>query len=51
MICSHHQISSVIKSRRMRWPGHVARKGERRGTYNASVEEHEGRRPLGSPRL
>ena len=40
----------VIKSRRMRWPGHVARMGEGRGVYRVLVGKPEGRRPLGSPR-
>jgi hypothetical protein len=41
----------VIKSRRMRWAGHVARMGEGRGAYRVLVGRHEGRRPLGGPRL
>jgi hypothetical protein len=40
----------VMKSRRLRWAGHVARMGERRGAYGALVEKPEGRRPLGRPR-
>jgi hypothetical protein len=40
----------VIKSRRLRWAGHVARMGERRGAYRASVRKPEGRRPLERPR-
>jgi hypothetical protein len=40
----------VIKARRMRWAGHVARMGEVRGAYNISVGRPEGRRPLGRPR-
>jgi hypothetical protein len=40
----------VIKSRRLRWAGHVARKGERRGTYRDLVGKPEGRIPLGRPR-
>jgi hypothetical protein len=43
-------IIRVIKSRRMRWAGHVARMGERRGAYRILVERPEGRRPLGKPR-
>jgi hypothetical protein len=34
----------------MRWAGHVARVGERRGAYRALVGKTEGRRPLGRPR-
>jgi hypothetical protein len=40
----------VIKSRRMRWVGHVARMGEGRGVYRVSVGRPEGKRPLGRPR-
>jgi hypothetical protein len=44
-------IIRVIKSRRLRWAGHVARMGKRRGAYRALVGKPEGRRPLGRPRL
>jgi len=40
----------VIKSRRMRWAGHVARMGEEKGVYRFLVGTPEGRRPLGRPR-
>jgi len=40
----------VIKSRRMRWAGHVTRMGEERGVYRVLVGKPEGRRPLGRPR-
>jgi len=40
----------VIKSRRMRWAGHVARMGEERGVYRVLVGKPEGMRPLGRPR-
>ena len=40
----------VIKSRRMRWAGHVARMGEERGVYRVLVGKPEGRRPLERPR-
>jgi hypothetical protein len=39
-----------IKSRRMRWAGHVARMGEKRDAYRILVGRFEGRRPLGRPR-
>ena len=39
----------VIKSRRMRWAGHVARTGEERGAYRVLVGKPEGKRPLGRP--
>ena len=34
----------------MRWAGHVARMGERRGVYRVLVGKPEGKRPLGTPR-
>jgi len=40
----------VIKSRRMRWAGHVARMGEERGMYRVLVGKPEGKRPSGRPR-
>jgi len=42
-------IIRVIKSRRMRRAGHVARMGERRGVYRVLVGKPEGKRPLGRP--
>ena len=41
----------VVKSRRMRWAGHVARMGEGRGVHRVLVGKPEGKRPLGRPRL
>jgi len=49
MYCSPN-IVRVIKSRRMRWTGHVARVGERRSVYSVLVGKPEGKRPLGRPR-
>jgi hypothetical protein len=43
-------IVRVIKSRRMRWAGHVARTGEGRGVYRVLVGKPEGKRQLGRPR-
>ena len=40
----------VIKSRRRRWAGHVARMGEERGVYRVLVGKSEGKRPLVRPR-
>jgi hypothetical protein len=40
----------VVKSRRMRWAGHVARMGEERGVHRVLVRKPEGNRPLGRPR-
>jgi hypothetical protein len=47
---SSPNIVRVIKSRRMRWAGHVARMGEGIGVYRVLVERPEGKRPLGRPR-
>jgi len=44
-------IVRVIKSRRIRWAGHVARIGEERVAYRVLVGKPEGKRPLGRPRL
>jgi hypothetical protein len=41
--------SWLLNSFRLRWAGHVARMGERRGAYRALVGKPEGRRPLGRP--
>jgi len=49
LYCSPN-IVRVIKSRRLRWAGHVARMGEERGVYRVLVGKPEGRRPLGIPR-
>jgi hypothetical protein len=43
-------IVRVVKSRRMRWTGHVARMGEDRGVHRAMVEKAVGKRPLGRPK-
>jgi hypothetical protein len=40
----------VIKSRRIRWAGHVARMGKGRGVYKVLVGKPERKRPLGRPR-
>ena len=47
---SSPNIVRGIKSRRMRWAGHVARMGEERGAYRVLVGKPEGKRPLGRPR-
>ena len=39
-------IARVVKSRRMRWAGHVARMGEGKGVYRVLVGKPEGKRPL-----
>jgi hypothetical protein len=43
-------ILRVIKSKRMRWAGHVARIMEERYVYRVFVGKPEGKRPLGRPR-
>ena len=43
-------IVRVVKSRRMRWAGHVARMGEDRGVHRVLVGIPEGKSPLGRPR-
>ena len=47
---SSPNIVWVIKSRRMRWAGHVAHMGEERGVYRVLLGRPEGKRPLGRPR-
>jgi len=47
---SSPNIVRVIKSRRLRWAGHVARMGEEGGVYRVLVGKPEGKRPLARPR-
>jgi len=47
---SSPNIVRVIKSRRIKWAGHVARMAEERGAYRVLVGKQEGKRPLGRPR-
>jgi len=49
-LCCSLNIVRVIKWRRMRWAGHVARMVEERGVYRILVGKPEGKRPLGRPR-
>ena len=49
LYCSPN-IVLVIKSRRMRWAGHVAHMDEEKGVYRVLVGRSEGRKPLGRPR-
>jgi hypothetical protein len=51
LIPIHYKINivRVIKSRRMRWAGHVACVGDRKGVYRLSVGRPEGKRPIGNP--
>ena len=43
-------LERVVKSRRMRWAGYVARMGEDRGVHRVLVGKPEGKSPLGRPR-
>jgi hypothetical protein len=43
-------VIRMIKSRRMRWEGHVARMAEKRNAYRILMEEPDGKRQLGKPR-
>ena len=47
---SSPNIIRVIKSRRMRWAGHVTFMGEKKGVYSVLVGKPEGKRPLGRSR-
>ena len=47
---SSPNIVRVIKSRRVRWEGHVTRMEEGRGVHKVLVGKPEGKRPLGGPR-
>jgi len=47
---SSPNVVRVIKLRRMRWVGHVARMGKEMRVYRILVGKPEGRRPLGRPR-
>jgi hypothetical protein len=49
LYCSPN-IVWVIRSRRVRWAGHLAHMGDRRGVYRVLVGKPEGKRPLGRPR-
>jgi hypothetical protein len=53
LLCDLYSSPSIIrimKSRRMRWVGHVAQMGEKRNAYRLLVGKPEGRRSLGRPR-
>jgi hypothetical protein len=47
---SSPSIIRIIKSRRMKWAGHVARMGEKMNVYRLLVRKPEGKRPLGRSR-
>jgi hypothetical protein len=50
MICTPPPTIVPVMKARMRWAGHVARKGKGRGVYRILVGKPEGKRPLGRPR-
>jgi hypothetical protein len=50
ILYSSPNIMRQIKSRRMRWAGHVARMGEERNVYKVLMGKPDGKRPLGRPR-
>jgi hypothetical protein len=50
ILFSSPHIIRQIKSRRMRWAGHIARMGEERNMYRALMGKPEGKRPPGRPR-
>jgi hypothetical protein len=47
---SSPSIIRIIKARRMKWEGHIARMGEKRNAYRLLVGKPEGRRILGRPK-
>jgi hypothetical protein len=47
---SSPDIIRQVKSRQMRWAGHIARMGEERNVYRVLMGKPEGKRPLGRPR-
>jgi hypothetical protein len=49
-LCSSPNIIRIMKPKRMRWAGHVARMGETGTAYTILVGKPEGKRPLGRPR-
>jgi hypothetical protein len=49
-LCSSPSKIRMIKSRRMRWAGHVARMGEKKSVYKILMGKSEGKRPLGRPK-
>jgi hypothetical protein len=50
ILYSSQNIIRQIKSKRMRWAGHVSRMGEERNVYRILMGKPEGKRPLGRPR-
>ena len=50
IVCSVHLIVRVIKSRRLRWAGHVVSMEEGRSAFKILTGKPTGKRPLGRPR-
>jgi hypothetical protein len=50
ILYSSPNIVRQIKSRRMRWVGHVAHMGEEMNVYRVLMGKPKGKRPLGRPR-
>ena len=50
IVCTVHLIVRVIKSRRLRWAGHIARMEEGRSAFKVLTGKPTGKRPLGRPR-
>ena len=50
IVCAVHLIVRVIKSRRLRWAGHVARMEEGRSAFKILAGKPTRKRPLGGPR-
>jgi hypothetical protein len=48
-LCSSPNTVRVVKWSRMRWAGHVARMGDKRGVYRILVGKHEEKGQLGKP--
>jgi hypothetical protein len=49
VLFAKYNIIRIIKSRRMRWAGHVAQIREKSNAYRLLVGKPEGKRPLGRP--
>jgi hypothetical protein len=50
VLCCSPRVIRIMKARRMKWVGHVARMREKRNAYRLLVGKPEGRKPLGRPR-
>ena len=50
LVTGNNTVIKSLKSRRLRWEGHVARMEQSRSAYRVLVGKPEGKRPLGRPR-